>query len=145
MDDDASHAGPVGEPTDVAGAGLPGTVDVHAHYLPERYREAARYHGHAHPDGMPALPDWDAATHVELMNRLGVRIAFLSVSSPGVHVSHDLADTRRLAREVNETAAETIAAYPGRFGAFASLPLPDVDAAVAEVGDALDPWTAWSC
>ena len=34
-------------------AGRPGAVDVHAHYLPERYREVASYHGHAHPDGMP--------------------------------------------------------------------------------------------
>lgn len=116
----------------------PGAVDVHAHYLPERYREVASYHGHAHPDGMPGLPEWSAAAHVELMDRLGVRMAFLSVSSPGVHVGDDVADTREMARHVNEVAAETIAAHPGRFGAFASLPLPDVVAAVAEVGVAID-------
>ena len=71
----------------------PGAVDVHAHYLPHRYREIASYHGHAHPDGMPGLPEWSAAAHVELMDRLGVRMAFLSVSSPGVHVGDDVADT----------------------------------------------------
>ena len=121
-----------------AGADRPGAVDVHAHYLPERYREVASYHGHAHPDGMPGLPESSAAAHVELMDRLGVRMAFLSVSSPGVHVGDDVAETRSLARHVNEVAAETIATHPGRFGSFASLPLPDVDAAVDEVGVVLD-------
>ena len=135
MDTDAAQGRPAAADT----ADDPrGTVDVHAHYLPEHYRQVAHYHGHAQPDGMPALPEWNATNHIELMNRLGVRMAFLSVSSPGVHLSDNLAETRRLARAVNETAAETIAAHPGRFGAFASLPLPDVDAAEAEVGDALD-------
>jgi predicted TIM-barrel fold metal-dependent hydrolase len=103
-----------GGQADVPSQAQHGTVDVHAHYLPERYRTVARYHGHGQPDGMPALPEWSAETHIELMDRLGVRMA------------------------VNEVAAATIASHPGRFGGFASLPLPDVDAAVAEVGHALD-------
>ena len=48
-------------------------VDVHAHYLPPAYREAALAAGHSQPDGVSALPEWDAGGHVELMDRLGHR------------------------------------------------------------------------
>jgi predicted TIM-barrel fold metal-dependent hydrolase len=34
--------------------------------------------------------------------------------------------------------AELVAAHPGRFGGFAAMPLPDVDAALAEIDYALD-------
>ncbi|MEV0981647.1 amidohydrolase family protein [Streptomyces sp. NPDC049915] len=59
------------------------------------------------------------------------------MSSPGVHFG-DSAAARRLAREVNEEAAGIVRDPPGRFGFFASLPLPDVDAALAELAHALD-------
>ncbi|OLT10852.1 hypothetical protein BJF78_28355 [Pseudonocardia sp. CNS-139] len=39
-------------------------------------------------------------------------------------------DARELARRTNEICAAVIADHPGRFGAFATLPLPDVDAAL---------------
>ena len=39
----------------------------------------------------------------------------------------------RVARSSNEAAAEAIRSHPGRFGGFACLPLPDVDAALAEI------------
>jgi 6-methylsalicylate decarboxylase len=38
-----------------------------------------------------------------------------------------------LARASNEALAQVIADHPGRFGGFALLPLPDVDAALAEI------------
>ena len=38
-----------------------------------------------------------------------------------------------MARSANEAAAEAIRGFPGRFGGFARLPLPDVDAALAEI------------
>ncbi|MFJ6541680.1 amidohydrolase family protein [Streptomyces sp. NPDC091385] len=60
-----------------------------------------------------------------------------SVTSPGVHLGDD-ADARELARAVNEYGAEVVKDRPDRFGHFASIPLPDVDAAVAEAVYALD-------
>ncbi|MET9146177.1 amidohydrolase family protein [Streptomyces sp. NPDC004042] len=45
---------------------------------------------------------------------------------------------RALAREVNESGARVRAAHPHRSGLFASLPLPDVDGALAEVAYAFD-------
>jgi oligopeptide/dipeptide ABC transporter ATP-binding protein len=86
---------------------------------------------------MPAWPDWSAAAHLELMDRTGIDTAVLSVSSPGTHFG-DAAAARRLAREVNDAGAQLVHHHPGRFGLFASLPLPDTDGALAELGYALD-------
>lgn len=115
----------------------PGFVDVHAHFVTDSYVRQARAAGHELPDGVPAWPTWSAAAHLELMDRNGIDTAVLSVSSPGVHFGDDTA-ARRLAREVNEDAAAVVRDHPGRFGFFASLPLPDVDGALAELAHALD-------
>ncbi|MFD0635865.1 amidohydrolase family protein [Catenulispora yoronensis] len=56
---------------------------------------------------------------------------------PGIHFGDDKA-ARALAREVNEFGAGTARARPDRFGHLASLPLPDVDGAIAEACHALD-------
>jgi len=111
-------------------------IDVHAHYLPDFYREALVEHGHAQPDGFPYVPEWSADEHVAFMDRLGIERSLLSVSSPGVRFG-DV----DLARAVNEAGRRAVLDHPGRFGLLASLPLPDVDAAVAEIthcGDHLE-------
>lgn len=115
----------------------PGFVDVHAHFVTDSYVRQARAAGHDLPDGVPAWPGWSARDHLEVMDRNGISTSFLSVSSPGVHFGDDAA-ARRLAREVNEDAARVAADHPGRFGFFASLPLPDVDGALAEIAHAFD-------
>lgn len=115
----------------------PGLIDVHAHFITGSYAAQARAAGHERPDGMPAWPAWSAAAHLELMGRCGIDTALLSVSSPGVHFGDDAA-ARRLAREVNEDGAGLVREHPGRFGLFASLPLPDVDGALAEIAHAFD-------
>ncbi len=107
-------------------------IDVHAHYVPDGYRAALQRAGQAQPDGMPWIPEWSADEHVEAMDRLGIATSLLSVSSPGVHLG-DGASTIDLAREVNEDGRRAVLDHPGRFGLLASLPLPDVDAAIAEI------------
>lgn len=115
----------------------PGRIDVHQHYLPDFYREAAQAAGHAQPDGMPGLPHWSEDAALQLMDSLGIGAALLSVSSPGVHFGDD-AEARTLAQRVNDVGAELVRARPGRFGLLASLPLPDIDGAAAEAVRALD-------
>ncbi len=114
-----------------------GRIDVHAHYLPPGYVATATAALGGVPDGMPRFPDWNADTTVAMMDRHGIAAAMLSVSSPGVHFGDDDA-ARGLAREVNEFAARNAQAHRGRFGTFASLPLPNVDAALEEIAYALD-------
>ena len=62
----------------------PRAIDLHAHFLPARYRASALAHGQSQPDGMPALPEWDAAAAVAMMDDVGIAAAALSISSPGV-------------------------------------------------------------
>ena len=68
-----------------------GRIDVHGHFLPGAYREAAAAAGHAQPDGFHELPAWTAAGHLEVMDRLGIATTLLSISSPGVHFGDDAA------------------------------------------------------
>ncbi len=107
-------------------------IDVHAHYVPDGYRDALERAGHGQPDGMPAIPAWSPDDHVAVMDRLGIATSLLSVSSPGVLGDADLA------RAVNEEGRRAVVDKPGRFGLLASLPLPDVDATIAEIAHACD-------
>ena len=113
------------------------TIDVHAHYVPDGYRAALERAGYAQPDGMPAIPQWSADEHVVVMDRLGIATSLLSISSPGVHLGAG-ADAVELARDVNEAGRRAVVDHPGRFGLLASLPLPDVDAAIAEIAHCCD-------
>lgn len=118
-------------------SGQAGFVDVHAHFVTDWCAAQASAAGHQLPDGMLTWPTWSAETHLELMDRSGIDTAVLSVSSPGVHFGDDSA-ARVLARRLNDFAASVVADHPGRFGWFASLPLPDVDGALAEIDYAFD-------
>jgi 6-methylsalicylate decarboxylase len=113
-------------------------IDVHAHFLTESYVAAARGAGHDHPDGMPGWPTWwSPSAFLDLMDTAGISTAVLSCSSPGTHFGDDQA-ARLLTREVNEYGAGLVRDHPGRFGHFATLPLPDVDGSLAELTYALD-------
>ncbi|QBJ89054.1 hypothetical protein D0Z67_01075 [Streptomyces seoulensis] len=70
-----------------------------------------------------------------MMDQQGIATGVMSVTSPGIHPGDDARD---LARAVNEYGAEVVGDHPDRFGHFASIPLPDMDAAVAEAVYALD-------
>jgi predicted TIM-barrel fold metal-dependent hydrolase len=107
-------------------------IDVHAHYLPDFYRDALRAAGHDQPDGFPYIPEWSAAEHLHVMDRLGVERSMLSISSPGVLGDADLA------RAVNEAGHRAVVDHPGRFGVLAALPLPDVDRTMAEIAHCAD-------
>jgi predicted TIM-barrel fold metal-dependent hydrolase len=111
-------------------------IDVHFHYLSPEYREKMIDAVGGSPDGF-AAPQWSAEAALAMMDRMGIATGMLSVSSPGVHFGND-PKARVLARSVNEFAARTMADHRGRFGAFASLPLPDVDGSLLEIAYALD-------
>jgi 6-methylsalicylate decarboxylase len=82
-------------------------------------------------------PDWTPGGTVEFMDRHGTAAAVLSLSVPGTHHGDD-AKARSLARRCNEEAAEFVGRYPQRLGAFATLPVPDVEGSCAEARYALD-------
>ena len=124
--------------SDGAGPLVRAAVDLHAHYLSPAYRKAALAAGQQHPDGMPALPDWSVEQALATMDSVGIAAAALSVSSPGLAFETDGPARTALARTVNDEGAAAVAARPDRLALMATLPLPDVDAAVAEVDRCYD-------
>jgi 6-methylsalicylate decarboxylase len=114
-----------------------GRIDVHAHYLPPVYRDALREAGVAELDGGIPVPDWSPEAALTLMERFGIATQLLSVSSPSVHFL-DGAAAGRLARAVNEAGAAYVRDHRGRFGLFATLPLADAAASLAELAYAFD-------
>ncbi|UNO38385.1 amidohydrolase family protein [Streptomyces sp. MST-110588] len=114
---------------------FPARIDVHQHIVPPVWSQALAAQGL--DSGGWAIPCWSADSAVAMMDRQGIAAGVLSVTSPGVHLGED-GRARRLARAVNEYSAEVVKDRPDRFGHFASVPLPDIDAALAEAVYALD-------
>ncbi len=115
-------------------------IDVHHHIVPPRYlREPGRER--IFRQGVSAIRPqvlaWTPEKSIEEMERNGVSASITSVSAPGVWFG-DIAEARRIARDSNDYAAQLVRDYPGRFGSFASLPLPDVDGSLREIEYALD-------
>jgi predicted TIM-barrel fold metal-dependent hydrolase len=71
------------------------------------------------------------------MDRLGIGRALLSLPSPGVWLGND-GDARSLAHSCNRYGASLAERHPGRFGALAALPFPDLEGALQELTHALD-------
>ena len=109
----------------------PYRIDIHHHLFPPEYSAAIV------SLGQPPSPAWTPAKSLEEMDKSGIAPSVLSLSPPNV-VFPDAALARRLAREVNEYGAEMVRDHPGRFGLFAMLPLPDIDASLREIEYALD-------
>jgi len=111
----------------------PHRIDTHHHPYPPDYvatiGERLKRTTHAF---YPKLLAWKPSDAVEAMDRAGIAVSVLSISSPGVWFG-DAAASRALARSCNEACARMQADHPGRFGHFAALPLPDTDGSLREI------------
>src|ERR1700724_231054 len=111
------------------------TVDTHHHILPDFFcRETENAHA---PVGGLAPLRWSKEASISFMDDAGIDIAVVSLSTPGVHTGEST-KALALAGRCNEFSAELVRSRPDRFGGFACLPLPDVDASLEELSYALD-------
>ena len=113
------------------------TIDVHTHIISKTYIEAIKKAGITDKEiGFPMDP-WDAKQRLAEMDQFGLQAQVLSVSSPGLRFwkGKQAAD---LARVLNQELADLMRECPSRFGAWATVPLPDVEAALAEISWCLD-------
>jgi len=114
-----------------AGSSKPFRIDTHSHFtVPTMRAEVAKA-------GQQPLLAWTPQKSIDEMDEGGVATSILSVGDPGVWFG-DNGKARALARECNDFAAKMMSDYPGRFGLFAVLPLPDVDGALKELEYAFD-------
>jgi 6-methylsalicylate decarboxylase len=111
------------------------TVDLHHHVLPDFYWEASNEDGNAAGGINP--PRWSLDGAMAYLDEAGIDVAVASISTPGVHFGDDAA-AQELARRVNEYLADLKRGRPDRFGAFAALPLPNVDGSLDAIEYALD-------
>jgi len=115
------------------GATKPHRIDIHHHFAPPAWVTAVK----GRPLLQPANTTWTPAKSVEDMDRGGVAASMVSITNPGLWFG-DAPMTRQLARACNEYGAKLVQEHPTRFGLFAAMPLPDVDATLAEIAYVYD-------
>lgn len=82
--------------------------------------------------------EWSAEGHIALMDKLGIKRSILSITSPGTHLKvGDFALAKRVTQETNIEISQISRQFPDRFGWFASLPLPDIEASLEEIDHSL--------
>ena len=108
-------------------------IDVHHHLTPPRYAEQLAPGGKLTPFTL----SWTPAKAIEQMEQGAVDRSITSITTPGLWFG-DNDRARALARACNDYAAELMGKYPGRFGMFVNLPLPDVEGSLREIEYGLD-------
>ena len=116
-----------------ASSDSPRRIDLHHHFAPPAWVTDVR----GRPLLQPANTRWTAEQSIEDMDRGGVAAAVVSVTNPGLWFG-DKAQSARLARACNEFGGRLVQDHPTRFGLFAAMPLPDVDATLREIAYAYD-------
>ena len=116
--------------------------DYHAHAIPDSYRELVAKHGMSLDEGFP-LPQWSAEAHMQMMAEAGIDRAILTLPAPHPYFG-DQTECTAACRQFNEELADLVESQNGTepvespFAFAATLPLPDVQAAIAEARYALD-------
>ena len=130
-------------------------LDLHTHYYPPGYFEAIRntpgsFSFGTDPSGRTIIlhrgarffgitpPMTDPARRLEEMDRVGIDVEVVSLSTPNVFFAEGQRQAE-IARMVNDGYAELVARYPGRFRAFASIPMDSPDAALKELDRCMGP------
>ncbi len=109
----------------------PGPIDVHHHAAPPSYIADLKLR----PQANDVLSGWSPEKSLADMDQSRVATAMISINNVW---AGDNARAVRLARECNDYVAKMAQGHPGRFGRFAALPLPNVEASLKEIEYALD-------
>ncbi|HEY6173178.1 MAG TPA: amidohydrolase family protein [Kofleriaceae bacterium] len=127
--------------------------DLHTHYYPPSFFDLIRrtpgdFSFGTDPTGRTIIrhrgarffgvtaPMTDPAQRLADMDRVGIDVEVLSVSTPNVFFAEGAGQVE-VARAVNDAYAELIAQHPTRFKGFASIPMDAPDAALRELDRAL--------
>ena len=114
---------------------------MHQHLIPDSYRRAVEAAG-IEASGGRRFPAWSVEDATQLMDLMGIRTAVVSISTPSVNFIEDPVRAAAFATELNDLTAAIRSERPGRFGFYATVPLPDVPPATVEAERALDQLSA---
>lgn len=129
-------------------------IDVHTHYYPEMFFEMIRHTPSdfsfaKDPTGRTIIthrgarffgvtqPMTDVDKRLDDMDRVGIDVEVVSLSTPNIFFADETRQPE-VARALNNAYAELIAKHPTRFKGFASIPMDDSEAAIAELHRAID-------
>jgi len=130
-------------------------IDMHAHWRPAEVADALRARTREprilrNPDGIEVLKSGrmgeeplakafdDVDFHLARMDRQGVETSVLSLLGSFCWIeSQPVEESEPLCRAVNDGLSAICQKHPGRFAAYAALPLRDISAAAAEFERAL--------
>lgn len=124
-------------------------IDVHAHHFPLDYLDQAEsladrsslrdqaWMGILQHKVRTTPAMWSVEDRLADMESAGVDMQVLSLSIPNVYF-HDRGACKALAQSTNDELAALCRRYPDKFKALASVPLPYVEDAVAELRRAID-------
>ncbi|MBB3111347.1 putative TIM-barrel fold metal-dependent hydrolase [Paenibacillus phyllosphaerae] len=108
-------------------------IDVHHHIISTAMQAKQRELGIEIPS---FFPKWSPERGMEKMDIADISFSFLSAPSDLTFIDQPSANA--LARQMNEELASYVQLYPQRYGAFATLPMPDAAASLEETIYALD-------
>ncbi|HEY4216472.1 MAG TPA: amidohydrolase family protein [Gemmatimonadaceae bacterium] len=123
--------------------------DIHTHYYTQGFFQSIRDSGGefsfaTDPTGQTVItfngtrffgitpPMTDPAKRIEDMDRVGIDVEVISLSTPNVFFA-DAKGQPAVAKMMNDAYADLISKHPTRFKAFASIPMDAPDAALAEL------------
>src|SRR5262245_50568637 len=106
-----------------AAGSKPNRIDIHHHFAPPAWIAEVK----GRPLLQPANTTWTITKSLDDMDRGDVAAAVVSITNPGLWFG-DQAVTTRLARACNDYGAKLVQDHPTRFGLFAAMPLPGIDA-----------------
>jgi len=129
-------------------------LDIHTHFYTQGFFQKIRESGGefsftTDPAGRTIItyngarffgitpPMTDVSKRLEDMDRVGIDVEVISLSTPNVFFT-DGKGQPEVAKMMNDAYADLIAKYPKRFKAFASIPMDNPDAALAELHRALN-------
>ena len=129
-------------------------IDMHAHWTPAELADALRErtrepHIIRNAQGVEVMKTRtgevplseafdDVDEHLAQMDRLGVTTSVLSLIGPHCWIeSQPLEQSVKLCRMFNDRMSQICRQHPGRFTAYAALPLVDIAAAAAELDRAM--------
>src|SRR5918996_4217275 len=120
-------------------------IDIHAHLEPRCFLSAVRagkaWHGLTIDDeeaDLDPMEEWSPEERIADMNSLGVDVQVISTSSGFYMYDEEVSTTLAIARECNDEVHQMTLDHPDRFKGFATLPMQDPRAAIAELDRAVN-------
>jgi aminocarboxymuconate-semialdehyde decarboxylase len=114
-------------------------IDIHAHLTPQCFQREVlagkEWHGMTRAEGELFNPmnAWTSEQRLADMKSLGVDVQVISTNVAFYKYDQDVATTTAIARACNDEVHQMTVDYPDRFAGLATLPMQDINAAIAEL------------